>query len=64
MERLGVTRMNLFDFDEDPNADPDMRILIFFKVTSPLREGTKNDISHNISKRCGGVMTKLGGLVG
>ena len=29
--------------------------------SSPLKDGAKNDMSHDISKACGRVVTKLGG---
>ena len=54
-----VKRSNWFDFGEDSNPDPDLRI--YKSHSSPLRDGAKNDMKHSISKSCGRVMTKLGG---
>ena len=48
-----VTRTNCFDFGEDLNPDPESRIF------SPLRDGAKNDIQHNISKSYGWIPQKL-----
>ena len=40
-----VTRRNRFNFGEDPNPDPDTRIIKFLRDSSPLRDGAKNDIA-------------------
>ena len=38
-------------FGEGLNSDPDLRI--FKSDSSPLRDGAKNDIWHDISQSCG-----------
>ena len=40
----------LIQFGEDPSPDLDMRIIYFLSDSSPLRDGAKNDIQHDISK--------------
>ena len=54
-----MKRTDWFNFGVDPNPDLDARI--FFDHSSPLRDRAKNYVSHEISKCCGRVMTKLGG---
>ena len=61
MDRLGVWQGQNNYFGEDP--DPDTRIFSFLSDFSPLKDGAKNDIYHDISKSCGRIMTKLGGWV-
>ena len=56
LDSLSVPRKN-FDFGEDL----DLRIFIFLRNSSPLRDEAKNDTWHDISKSCEGVVTKLGG---
>jgi len=43
-----VTRTKWFDFGEDPNLNPDMRIFKFFFLSdsSTLRDGAKNDVHY------------------
>ena len=53
-----MTRMNLFDFVEDPNLDP---TIFFLRDSSPLSDGAKTDVQHVVTKSCGRVMTKRGG---
>ena len=53
-----VTRTNWLDFGED------LAPRIFFNDSSPLRDGTKNDMLHDILKSCGHFTTKPGGWVG
>ena len=51
-------REEFFDVDEDP--DP----RIFKSHSSPLMDGNKNDIHHDISKSCALIWPKLSGQVG
>ena len=40
-----MTRMNPFEFGEDPNSDLDTRIIQVLTDSSPLKDGAKNDIA-------------------